>query len=303
MRTSGCTERGHHANIPLPENPSLEHLKKQAKLVQNLVQGGDAGGLDLVAEFHPRLAVGADVSGFRRSDAQLVVARLYGFASWTQLRDHLAVVDRLGRHDHASDDPGDLFVATACLTYEAVDPNDEIVRAHAMLERDPSLAISSIAALATVGDHQRLRDLLDADPAASEERRGPHGWPPILCCAYSRISTDNPSWSSTACAEALLEAGEEANSGFLWHGLVPPFTALTGALGGGECDEPPHPDRDKLARLLLEAGADPNDGQGLYNNGLAGTAIDDPSHLILVHNYGLGTDGNGPWYHRLGATS
>ena len=89
--------------------------------------------------------------------------------------------------------------------------------------------------------------------------------------------------------------------GFLWHGLVPPFTALTGAFGGGEADQAPHPDANELARLLLEAGADPNDGQSLYNNGLAGTAHDDMSHLQLLVEFGLGTPTRGPWYQRFGA--
>ena len=45
------------------------------------------------------------------------------------------------------------------------------------------------------------------------------------------------------------------------------FTALTGAFGRGEDwpNQPPHPECETLARLLLDAGADPNDSQVLYN--------------------------------------
>ena len=42
------------------------------------------------------------------------------------------------------------------------------------------------------------------------------------------------------------------------------FTALTGASGEGEqgpVNQPPHPEWEAFARLLLDAGADPNDGQ------------------------------------------
>jgi len=39
----------------LPENPSLEHLKAQAKLVRDLVRAADTGALAMVDEFHPRL--------------------------------------------------------------------------------------------------------------------------------------------------------------------------------------------------------------------------------------------------------
>ncbi|MGH3181516.1 MAG: hypothetical protein ACRDOE_06365 [Streptosporangiaceae bacterium] len=44
----------------------------------------------------------------------------------------------------------------------------------------------------------------------------------------------------------------------------------------------------------MEAGADPNDGQTLYNR-MFGTNDD---HLILLFEYGLGRDTRGPW-HRL----
>ena len=92
--------------IPLPENASLEHLKNQAKLVQDLVRSGDDGGVDLVVEFHPRVGDrGAVPTPFKRADAQLVVARLYGFASWAALREHLRALDEFARPDVADNEP------------------------------------------------------------------------------------------------------------------------------------------------------------------------------------------------------
>jgi ankyrin repeat protein len=49
-----------------------------------------------------------------------------------------------------------------------------------------------------------------------------------------------------------------------------------------------------LARLLLDAGADPNDGQALYNRMFSR----DNSHLDLLFACGLGAGDGGPW-HRL----
>ena len=43
------------------------------------------------------------------------------------------------------------------------------------------------------------------------------------------------------------------------------YTPLVGVIGEGEEDRPPHPRRDELARLLLERGAEPYDGQVIYN--------------------------------------
>ena len=100
-----------------------------------------------------------------------------------------------------------------------------------------------------------------------------------------------------AVARLLLEHGADPNAGYLWEGLVPPFTALTGALGGGG-RMPLHPEQIALARVLLEAGADANDGQALYNRGWGA----DPQEewLELLFEFGLGSGDGGPWRRRFG---
>jgi hypothetical protein len=295
----------------LPENPSLEHLKRQAKLVRDLIRAGDPGGLSMVDEFHPRLDA-ADLAesqraGFKTADAQLLVSRMYRFPNWNRLREYVAVVNAhsfvpIGERAYGPDQPTASFVKDACLDYteDGPSPADRISAAHRMLEADPSLASGSIEALATVGDHRALAAELDNHPEAVDEPCGPNDWPPLLYAVYSRISTGNPDWSTIETVEVLLDRGADPNAGFLWRGLVPPFTALTGAFGGGESHQAWHPERLTIARLLLDAGADPNDGQLLYNNGLGGQNHDDPAHLQLLVEYGLGTHRNGPWYQRLG---
>jgi Ankyrin repeats (many copies) len=98
----------------------------------------------------------------------------------------------------------------------------------------------------------------------------------------------------------LLAAGADPNAGYLWHGLPTPFTVLTGIFGEGEAGparQPRHPYSLALARVVLDAGADPNDGQSLYNR------MFEPGndHLELLFEYGLGTGTGGPWRARLGA--
>jgi ankyrin repeat protein len=73
---------------------------------------------------------------------------------------------------------------------------------------------------------------------------------------------------------------------------------LTGVFGEGELgpvNQPRHPHSLALARLLLEAGADPNDGQALYNR------MFEPGndHLELLFEFGLGTGDGGPWRARM----
>ncbi len=294
----------------LPENPSLEHLKGQAKLVRDLIRAADSGGLSMVDEFHPRLDA-ADIdddrrAGFKTADAQLIVARMYRFPNWNRLREHVAVVTEHSFTPHAErpsgpDQPAS-FVKDACHDYaeDGPSPADRIAAAHRMLDADPDVATGSIEALATVGDHQALATELDIHSDVVNEPCGPNDWPPLLYAVYSRISTDNADWSAIETVKVLLGHGADPNAGFLWRGLTPPFTALTGAFGGGESHQAWHTERLAIARLLLDAGADPNDGQLLYNNGIGGQNHDNPEYLQLLVEYGLGKQQNGPWYQRLG---
>jgi hypothetical protein len=283
---------------PLPSNPSLDNLKKRAKALLASVRAGDAPAIALVRELHPR--GDAAVAGFKLSDAQLVVARGYAFASWAKLKQHLAIVDRHEWDPPVARDgesPADVLVRLACMDYEGWTPV-RAERAHALLAADPQLAGANIYAAATVGDVAATRALLAADPDLADRKGGPLGWEPLLYACYTRLDSPDPRHSTLEVARVLLDAGADPNAGFLWRGNVPPFTALTGVFGEGENgnNEPPHRHRDQLARLLLDAGADPNDGQTLYNRHFR--RPDD--HLELLFAFGLGSDRGGPWFAELG---
>jgi hypothetical protein len=72
-------------------------------------------------------------------------------------------------------------------------------------------------------------------------------------------------------------------------------------LGRGEdnLNELAHPHAQELATLLLDAGADPNDSQTLYNRHFE----ENDDHLILLFEYGLGRQSTGPWLKRTGDRS
>jgi ketosteroid isomerase-like protein len=292
----------------LPGNANLEQLKNGAKSFQRAVRAGDAGAADVVREFHPRLADAQpgspELNGFTRADAQLIVARQFGFPSWPKLKAHLELVARYARSPHhepvggpLADDQAviDEFLRLACLNYGDDDP-DRFRRAELLLQEHDWLARASIHTIAATGEVGAAHELLDRDPSHASLLGGPHGWEPLLYLTYSRVPL-GPGRSGVAVARLLLEHGADPNAGYLWEGLIPPFTALTGALGGGG-DLPKHEEEFTLARLLLQAGADANDGQALYNQGWGPHPGED--WLELLFEFGLGTGDGGPWRRRLG---
>lgn len=74
----------------LPQNPSLEHLKYQAKDLLKGHAARDVAVAQRIREFHPRWGKAADAvifeARFQLNDAQLTIAREYGFASWARLK-------------------------------------------------------------------------------------------------------------------------------------------------------------------------------------------------------------------------
>ncbi len=279
----------------------LDQLRQHAKDWLRRGRSGDPEAIGLLRELHPRGdELAADPSQLRLADAQLALARAYDFRSWRRLRQHLLLVEPWKRSPHRVDEqaePAQELLRLACLTYGA-DDGVRPARAAALLEANPELGTSSRYAAAATGSVSALGEFLDDDPAAVDAEGGPYRWTPLLYLCFSRIPDARPHRSSLACARLLLEAGADPDAGFLWEGLAPPFTALTGAFGGGEdrANQPPHQHALPLARLLLEAGADPNDGQTLYNRMFE--ASDD--HLELLFDHGLGGGDGGPWRRRLG---
>jgi hypothetical protein len=125
----------------LPSSPNLEHLKYQAK---DLLKGDAAGGAAVaqrIREFHPRWAKATDAEIFAAnlnlSDAQLTIARQYGFPSWTRLKRHVekpTLADRLDlpHHERIED-------AAFRRAVELLDAGDVVgLRAH--LKHHPKLA-------------------------------------------------------------------------------------------------------------------------------------------------------------------
>jgi ankyrin repeat protein len=79
----------------LPERPSLEFLKKEAKRLLAAYRQQDADSVAFIEQFEQN----PDPSTLSLHDAQRILARGYGFASWTKLKQFLAT-DAIRRGDH-----------------------------------------------------------------------------------------------------------------------------------------------------------------------------------------------------------
>ena len=287
--------------LDMPDRPDLDSFRRQARSLQRAVRAGDADAVARLARHRPG-GVPDDLGGLPLAAAQLVVAREYGFGSWPRLRRYLDTVAEhtwetgLGAVSVA--DPADEFCRLACLTYGREDGPARWAEARRLIAEHPDLTTENIWAAAAAARPDDVARLLTARPRRAAERGGPFRWRPLFYLVYSRLDPAVPAERVLAVARQLLAAGADANEGYLFDALPSPFTVLTGAFGLGELGprrQPRHPHSQALGRLLLDAGADPNDAQTLYN----GMFTPDDSHLELLFAYGLGSGDGGTWKTRI----
>lgn len=240
----------------LPANATLESIRKQAKAFLKALKAGDAAARQRALPYF------SEPAGIGLQDVQLVLAREFGFSSWTRLKTHL---ERSSSGTPATEQLANRFLALATVSYFgdiAADP-ERYRQAKDLLDEHPEIAGESIHVAAALGDGEAIDRWLDGEPQLISKRGGPHDWEPLLYAAYARV----PGRSSLAAGERLIARGADANAFWMDDGQYR-FTALTGVFGEGEAGkerQPEHPDCTAFAESLLKAGARANDSQALYN--------------------------------------
>ena len=236
----------------LPARPSLDHLRRQARDLLRAARAGDttaAGRIRAVAD------------ALTLTSAQLAVAREYGFASWTRLRDEVtARTASLARQAEA-------FCEASI--------RDHTGRAARMLAATPELARYSFATAVILGDAGRVRTELGRDPGLATRADTRTGWAPLHAASASRWHRLDPARAEglPAVARMLLDAGADPNGRTGEAGGHGGWTPLRCAVAGAA--------NPLITRLLLERGAVPGD-HDLY---LAGFADDNHEclRLLLFH--------------------
>ena len=134
------TSRKHPPTRTLRDKPDLAQLKRQAK---ELLQAFAAGGTDAAAEVNAHYQ-GANPASFALHDAQLVLARSYGFDSWPKLKAFVDGVTVRGLCDavRAGDIDGVramLVVRPELVHLDVAEDDEHRALHHAVLQRRPEM--------------------------------------------------------------------------------------------------------------------------------------------------------------------
>jgi ankyrin repeat protein len=187
----------------------LEHQRKRAKQLRRGHAQGSVEAAERIARQLPRArgwpAERVLAARFTLSEAQLVVAREAGHASWPAMRREL---------DAAAPDLGEAIIDAALAGDDAA--------VAALLARDPASARGALAVAAALGDAAAL-DLLAADPSIADRRACRRGWTPLLylCCSRHRRGDPGNAAARIAIARRLVELGAELDA----IGAVPGWTS------------------------------------------------------------------------------
>jgi ankyrin repeat protein len=229
----------------LPASPSLEQQKKQARELLRAARAGDPAALERLREHHPRYAERR--SRLALADAQLVLAREYGFASWPRLK---TFIDRV-----SSPGPTRPYVLDAAW-YEG--------RARGLAEMHKGALPNALAQIRAW--HPAFSEASDAEIAAAEltlddarlvyaRQHGARDWDDFL----SRVSRLGSEGEPFAQAFAAIERRDDSRLRELLR-RHPDLQDEQGTNGNSLLNLAVSIEKEDgpLVRSLLEAGADPN---------------------------------------------
>lgn len=268
---------------PLPDRLNLDHLKKQAKQLIRLYRSRDAAAM---TRFRNALPVAAGLGDeeiasqqLRLHDAQSCIAREHGFASWPDLKRYVEVqaVAQQARAVRVLHWAQLLYAGDVSGTVNHANPRVAL----RMLADDPELIADDPWLACAIGDESVVRQAMRADPAWVNAAGGPLRLPPLFAVAHSSLlRVEEFRERLHRCAAALIAAGAEVNQ-FIHSRWQPaslnepdqryPLSPLYGAAGTNH--------DAALTKLLLKAGANPNDGESLYHS------LESPActRLLLAH--------------------
>lgn len=170
--------------VSLPAPASLEHLRKQAKDLRDALRVGDPAALARVQAHLPaRSQVLSSTSSpvVSLSEAQFVVAREYGFASWPRLKRHVESSQTLHQTEAAQD------------TTEIADAWNALLRADPDLSRLPDAETQAIPPIRTA--QWRESSTRWGEPGDEEHSRQMQNWIRFYSPSHAWHSGEGEDWS------------------------------------------------------------------------------------------------------------
>ena len=272
----------------LPARPNVDQYKKQAKELLKSCKAGDPEAIQRFKAHHLRFIKLPDSEiahvKIALAEAHLVIAREHGFESWPKFTKHIERLS-LEKSLAAITDPLAEFIVTASVPRDGSwHVSGTLERAEAILAAHPEVALGNIHAAAILGDDVAVRRFLALDPGSATAKGGPHAWDALTYLCFSKYLRLDRARSEgfVRSAKALLDAGADPNGGWFEKDHQPePIKecVLYGAAGVAHHAE--------LTRLLLEYGADPNDGETPYHTP---ESYDNAALKVLVESGKLNDD-------------
>lgn len=262
----------------LPENPNFDFLRAEAKDLLQAIRSADPSAIQKVRDFAPHLVGAAE---FQLANAQFIVAREYGFSSWAALKAEVAAIAVLKRPRSEWGLAFCEFALGRGFIGANVDQAKRLLKAAPSILDDPYVACAA-------GDLQRVKVAL-AEPEWMNLAGGPFQAPPLVMCTHSKLILDSQFRDGIfACVRLLLEAGAEVNGSYVDPSFPgAPLSALYGAAGRvGDAE---------MTKLLLEAGANPDDNESVYHS----VEVHDDECLRLVLAAGAKVSGTNAIFHCL----
>ena len=246
-----------------PEAPSFERVRDAAKALTRACRSGDAAALKRVQAQLPRLAsldAATAASRVRLADVQHALAREAGQENWAALKIFVQ-----------SQEP---LIAQVARFLQAL-PEADLTTMRRVIEQFPQVARTSVHAAAAACDPAAFEAWIAREPASALAKFRDTGWTPLDCLAASPMFAidDAHRAASVAIGRRLLELGADANAFTTFEGdgksRLPVLYRASEQGNAG------------LVRLLLERGADPNDGESTYH--AAERDHRDVLELLLAH--------------------
>jgi hypothetical protein len=232
----------------LPSQPDLEQLRIQAKELLKAHQAHDPEAIRRIQESHPQLARASALkvqnTKLRLSDAQLVIAREFGFESWPKLKAHVERRSLEGVHEQ----------------FMKAFKEDDVALFRKLVKRYPELKAKINDPMADFDSHvincARSPEMLDAMIEAGADINAKSRW---WAGGFGFLHTAKPELAKHAIERgALVDIHAAARLGMMDR--LRELTAANSELvhaRGGDGQTPLHfATTVEIAEYLLDRGAD-----------------------------------------------